>query len=235
MSVEVVEHPSHEVVTDVMSMSNEQLIEQLDGIVHATTAAEARSYEMSFGEITKLFLDSHDEKVELSHQAKRELILEEMLSNPTEAFHGEFLQLELLYEARVIKEDRWDGTLIDEFCTQDHTRHTCDYLFEHRVLPSGNDVFEVRKVTTIFGGHDQISITLKGGELQVKRQAYERGRTYYHDLEGDDRERVLAQFFYDTIHASGLQFERSHDDRAENDQRARGYLNDVRKNDRILL
>lgn len=235
MSVEVVGHPSSEVVHDVLTMSAVELKKELDSILHATTETEARAYELSFEDITRLFLDSHNEKTEQLHQAKREMILETMLENPSEAFHGEFLQLKLLYSDRVLKEDRWDGTQIDEFCTQNHARHTCDYLFEHRVLPSGKEIFEVRKVYMIFGKPDQVTITLNGDELQVKKQEYERGRTSYRELEGDDRERILAQFFYDTIHASALQVERSHDDREENDRRARGYLHAIRKNDRILL
>ena len=128
-----------------------------------------------------------------------------------------------------------DGTKIDEFCTQDHQRGTCDYLFQHRVLPSGNEVLEVRKVYQIFGHPDLVSISLKNGELSVQAQVYERSRTEYRELEGDPRERVLAQFFYDTIHASAEQFSRTADEREENDTRARGYLNKVRKNDRVLL
>lgn len=235
MSVEAFTPTSREIAHGALELSPEALREELAGILHATTETEARAHELSYGEITQVFLEAHNDTVEALHQQKREMILEALLENPTEAFQAEFLQLKLLYKHRTMSDDRWDGTKIDEFCTQDHERKTCDYLFQHRVLPSGSEVFEVRKVYQIFGRPDLMSISLKDGQLSVQAQVYERSRTEYHELEGSARERVLAQFFYDTIHASAEQFNRSADERQENDTRARGYLSAVRKNDRILL
>lgn len=235
MSVEVVERLSNQVGRDVLTMSPEELRHEIDGIRRATTEAEARGHKRSYSNISKAFLDSHDEIVDGQCRDRREMILNELLNDPAQAFHGEFLQLKLLYSERLIKEDRWDGTQIDEFCTQNHTKHTCDYLFEQRILPTGQEIFEVRKVFMLLGKPDLMAITLKNDELRVTKQEYERGRTSYRELTGETKERVLMQFFDDTIHASALQIERSHDDRHENDQRARQYLNDVLKNDRILV
>ena len=235
MSTEVFSPAPHETSLDVFDLSPEELREELDGILHATTETEARAHELSYGEITQLFLEAHNAKVEQLHQQKREMILETLLNNPTEAFQAEFLQLKLLYKDRTLGDDRWDGTKINEFCTQNHKRGTCDYLFQHRVLPSGDEVFEVRKVYQIFGRPDLISISLRDGELSVQAQTYERSRTGYRELEGEARDRVMAQFFYDTIHASAEQFNRSADEREENDIRARGYLSTLRKNDHVLF
>lgn len=235
MSVEAVTPVSREISHDVLDLSPEELREELDGILHATTETEARAQELHFEEIAKLFLDAHDSKLQELQDTKREQILDMLLDNPSEAFRGEFLQLQLLFEDRSVNEDRHDGTRIQQFCTQNHEKATCDYLFNHRVLPSGSDIYEVRKVYTVFGKPDLITVTLRDNELEVVGEERIRGVMMPRAIEGDMRERVLAQLFYDTIRASAAQFERDPDERTENDRRAKGYLWALHRSESRLL
>jgi hypothetical protein len=134
-----------------------------------------------------------------------------------------------------VNDDRYDGTQIQQFCTQDHEKGTCDYLFSHRVLPSGSEIYEVRKVYTVFGKPDLITVTLRDNEFEVMGEERIRGVMMPRAIEGIMRERVLAQLFYDTIRASAAQFERGPDERTENDQRAQGYLWALRRSESRLL
>lgn len=219
----------------VLARTDEEIEHEIDGILAATTAQEALQQQLSFEEISMLFLDAHSAKIEELQHQKRELVLDMLLDNPAEAFRGEFLQLKLLYEARTISESRYDGAVVREFCTQNHERGTCDYLFRHYVRPSGSEKYEVSKVFHTFGQPTTVTLGWEDERLSVIAHKYERGMTSYVELEGDKRERVLAELFYDTIKASALQFERGSDERAENDQRARGYLKTVRDNDYLLF
>lgn len=235
MSVEVVEPLSRAIAHDVLNMSHQELKDQLDGISRATTQDEALTQGLSYEEIARLFLDAHTDALQVLQDAKREQILDMLLDHPAESFRGEFLQLQVLYEERSLSDERYDGTQIDEFCTQDHQRGTCDYLFSHRTLPSGHEVYEVRKVYTVFGKPDLISVTLKDDELVVTAQERVRGRTEYKEIDGENRERVLAQLFYDTIRASATQFERNDDERRQNNHQARGYLKSLRDNEYLQV
>lgn len=219
----------------VLARSDEEIEHEVDGILAATTASEAREQQLSFEEISKLFLDAHNAKVKELQEQKRDLVLDMLLDNPAEAFRGEFLQLKLLYEGRTISEPRYDGTLIREFCTQNHERGTCDYLFRHYTRADGGEKYEVSRVFHIFGEPMTMTLSWQDEQLQVIAHKYERGRTSYVELEGDKRERVLAELFYDTIKASALQFERRPDERVENDRRAVGYLKKVRDDDYLLF
>ena len=135
----------------VLVRSDEEIEQEIDGILAATTAHEAREQQLSFEEISKLFLDAHSAKVQELQEQKRELVLDMLLDNPAEAFRGEFLQLKLLYENRTLSESRYDGTEIREFCTQNHERGICDYLFQHVVRPDGSEKYEVSRVFHTFG------------------------------------------------------------------------------------
>ena len=235
MFTEVVDSLSRDTGRDVLTMSPEELKTELDGVLHATNELEARAQELHFEEIARIFLDAHDVKVQELQDTKREQILDMLLDNPAEAFRGEFLQLQLLFEARSVNDDRYDGTQIQQFCTQDHEKGTCDYLFSHRVLPSGSEIYEVRKVYTVFGKPDLITVTLRDNEFEVMGEERIRGVMMPRAIEGIMRERVLAQLFYDTIRASAAQFERGPDERTENDQRAQGYLWALRRSESRLL
>lgn len=235
MSVEV--SPIYEVPQkhEAFEYGPTELHDALEGIVAATNAKEAGEQQLGFEEIAKLFLDAHNDKVDALQQQKRELILDMLLDNPAEAFRGEFLQLKLLFENRTSAVSRYDGTVMREFCTQDHQRGTCDYLFRHIEKPDGGEKYQVKKVFTVFGQPDTITLTWEDGILDVEAQERFHGRTGYTKLDGEKRERVLAQLFYDTIHASALQIERGADEREENDQRAKGYLKKVRADEYILF
>lgn len=235
MFTEVVDSLPRDTSRDVLIMSPEELKTELDGVLHATNESEARAQELHFEEIAKMFLDAHDAKLQGLHDAKREQILDMLLDNPAEAFRGEFLQLQLLFEERSVNDDRYDGTQIQQFCTQDHEKGICDYLFNHRVLPSGHEIYEVRKVYTVFGKPDLITVTLHDDELEVTGEERVHGVMTHQIFEGDWRERVLAQLFYDTIRASAAQFERGPDERVENDKRARGYLRALKRSESRLL
>ncbi len=219
----------------VLARSDEEIEQEIDGILAATTAHEAREQQLSFEEISKLFLDAHSTKVQELQQQKRELVLDMLLDNPAEAFRGEFLQLKLLYEDRTIQEARYDGTVIREFCTQNHERGTCDYLFRQFTRGDGSEKYEVSRVFHTFGYPVTMTLSWQDEQLQVIAHKYERGTTSYVELEGDKRERILAELFYDTIKASALQFERRPDERSENDLRARQYLKKVRDDDYLLF
>lgn len=235
MSVETVPVPTTEVLELAPHPSDEQIEHELAGILAATNSGEAEAQQMNFEDIAKLFLDAHNNRVSELQQHKRELVLDRLLENPAEAFKAEFLQLKLLYGERTIPDGRYDGTRIEEFCTQNHAKATCDYLFTHRTLPSGEDIYRVSKVFMVFGQPDLISLDMKNNELRVVGHGRIRGRATEHELEGDMRERVLAQFFFDTIRASAAQMERGADEREENDLRAKRYLSELRKNEYLQV
>jgi hypothetical protein len=219
---------------EVLNLSDEKIESNLSGIRAATTRAEAQHEQMSFEQIAKLFLDDHVEKKgRLEHQ--REVLLDSLMDNVTDSFRGEFLQLELLYEARTSQIDRYDGTTIREFCTQNHERGTADYLFSSQEKTDGTKKYEVKKVFTIFGQPDTVSFAWENDTLAVINHKYERGITHRAEVTGDKRDRLIAQLFVDTIHASAVQFERSADDRETNDQRAKTYLAQVRQNEYALF
>lgn len=219
----------------VLTRSDEEIEQEIDGILAATTANEARQQQLSFEEISMLFLDAHSAKVQELQEQKRELVLDMLLDNPAEAFRGEFLQLKLLYEDRTLSDSRYDGTVIREFCTQNHERGTCDYLFRHHVRADGSEKYEVSRVFHTFGQPTTMTLSWQDEQLRVIAHKYERGNTSYVELDGDKRERVLAELFYDTIKASALQFERNPDEQRENDLRARQYLKKVRDDDCLLF
>ena len=235
MSAEILTAPEINPHEAVLTRSDKEIGQEIDGILAATTASEARRQQLSFEEISMLFLDAHSAKVQQLQEQKRELVLDMLLDNPAEAFRAEFLQLKLLYEARTLSDSRYDGTEIEEFCTQNHERGTCDYLFRHTIRPQGGEKYEVSRVFHTFGQPTTIAMVWQDERLQVVAQKYERGRISYVELAGDKRERVLAELFYDTIKASALQFEREPDEQQENDRRAMGYLKKVRDDEYMLF
>lgn len=235
MSAETLTAPNIDPHQTVLNRSDQEIEQEVDGILAATTAHEAREQQLSFEEISMLFLDAHSDKVQGLQEQKRELVLDMLLDNPAEAFRGEFLQLKLLYEARSLSNKRYDRTEVREFCTQNHERNACDYLFRHVTQPDGSEKYEVRRVFNTFGQPTTMTMTWQNEELRVIAEKYERGSTSYIELDGDKRERILAELFYDTIKASALQFERNPVEQLENDRRARGYLKKVKDDEYILF
>lgn len=185
----------------------------------------------SYEEIANVFRDAQIERVEKLKQEKRLLILEMFLEHPDQAFRVEFLQLKELYKDRT-ETGSLDalGSTRSDFCTADHEKSRADYLFHYWKGENGREKFEVTKVYDLFGESTPVTVSLVGDEFHVAKQSYKRGEYYDVELEGEDRESVLAQLFYDTIKASALQMERSADEREENDRLAKSYLATARHN-----
>jgi hypothetical protein len=217
--------------------TDDELLAFCDAIVAVESVEEAKQQQnpddkddkVPQEEIARIFADAHDERIEEIKKRKRGLILERFVDNEIETFHAEFLQMEAMFEGRSSRSiPRYDGTTRLDFCTQDHERGRCDYLFTHIKKPNGTDKFEVRKVLDLFGQRDEISLVWQNDELRIRT---DEGI----ELKGSIRERVLAQFFTDTLHASAEHFKRFDSDThygtnlvEENDLRAKNYLKTVR-------
>lgn len=237
MSVETLPIESFESIKTDQSLyerSDEQILAELEGILSATTMAEAKNEQLSFEEIGRIFTEAHDARVIELQREKQGMILEAMLDNPADAFRAEFLQLKLLYEDRSLLQTSYDGSSNLRFCTQNHEAGKADSVFREYTSSQGAVTYEVRKFYTYSGEPRLGTVTLKNGELSVVEQGWRRGAPVYTELEGADRERMLAELFYGTIYASALQFERGPGERAENNQRAKGYIYDMMRKQDIL-
>lgn len=212
------------------SFSDEQIQEFVEEFL-ISVDDEEKEADLSYEEIAKVFLDAHTDRVEELQREKRGLILEMLLENPDKAFRSEFLQLKELYKDRT-ETGTTDalGSTRSDFCTADHEKNRADYLFHYWKGENGREKFEVAKVYDLFGESTPVTVSLVGDEFHVAKQSYKRGEYYDVELEGEDRESVLAQLFYDTIKASALQMERSADEREENDRLAKSYLATARHN-----
>ncbi len=216
------------------SLNDEEIREIVENfLVSLDDEPNDKEAELSYEEIANVFLDAHTDRVEELQQEKRGLILEMFLEKPAEAFRSEFTQLQRLYKGRTeTRPEDSLGSKSTEFCTADHEKERADYLFRHSVK-GDREKFEATKVYNLFGTPDTITVSLMDDEFHVIKQAYKRGEYYDLELEGEDRESVLAQLFYDTIKASALQMERTPEELEENDHLAMGYLATVRRNDYI--
>ena len=236
MLVETVQVPAKLSSEDLRPGTDEALRKTCETVFHGDkTSEDVLRDQEKFQEIAEVFRDDltdlQGEKIAtLRHQ--REVLLSELMKDPADSFHGEFLQLMLLFEDRAIVEELYNGQVVGQFCTQNHEKGICDYLFECRSMPSGKETFEATKVFTIFGTPDMIHLTLDDTGLHV--QGEKRGHsgiTTRFDLDEDKRKQVLEQFFFDTIKASASQFERNPEAQRENNRRAKGYLSKLRANE----
>lgn len=235
MSVETFSHLETNYSIEELAHERADIQAKLDGIMAATNAREASEQQTDFEEIGRIFTTAHDERVSELQREKQGIVLEAMLDNPADAFRAEFLQLKLLYENRTLQENLYDGSSTRRFCTQNHEAGKADSVFREYTSPSGAVTYEVRKEYTYSGEPRIGTVTLKNGALSVTEQGWHRGQTVYVELEGDSRDRMLADLFYGTILASALQFERSAEERIENDIRAKGYLYGLKRQQSSLL
>jgi hypothetical protein len=236
MSVETVSVEKSRILTAVEDLNDEQLGDRLHGIWAATTRAEAEQVEARHAEFAQLFSDKHaTDKEQYQHQ--KEVLLETMMENPTEAFRGEFLQLELIFESRSAVYDRYDGEQTEnivEFCTQDHNRQKADHIFRHTQKVDGRELYEIQTTTRAFGEVTPVRYTWEDEVLSVITPVLKHGKLNYVQAEGNVRERLLAELFVDTIKASATQLERTPTELEENDRRARSYLGRERNRGYVL-
>lgn len=240
MTTETLDRP-HDNSLDRVELSDSQVQERINEIIAAENLIEAAAAQSQFAEIAKIvaedefdqseingiFKTQHEKRMKNSNHQK-EILLDTMLNHPEEAFRGEFLQLEILFENRAKSYDNRNNSHVTEFCTQDHNRMTIDHIFRHEQSENGTDKFEVKTITRSFGETTPVMYTWENDELKITAPVMRHGKVDYPEVGEHMRERLLAELFLDTIKASALQLERSAEDREKNDNRARSYLKEAR-------
>jgi hypothetical protein len=204
-------------------LSPEELQATLGGMLTATTEEEASQQQLGYEEIAKLFLDAHNDRVDVLSDEKEQAmgqVLETMLEDPAASFLAEFQQLRLLYADRTVYAHLSNGAQIATFCTQHPETQEPDYTFKMRVAASGVPIYSVSKMVKTDGNtRRQLQFSSQYGALKISSPGYDaKGMGYTEYFDGEVADEQLAVLFHDIITGSARQLDRMENNPAEREK-----------------